>query len=224
MANAVGDEADVEIAGQDPFDLPGSWRFEQPGMDIWHRCAEPDENFREQLVKRRPDEADAHLGRVRRCGLRHLPGDVRLEQGTLRLDQEDLARLAQFDIAFGTVEQIDAKAQLQPADRLAERRLRHVEPHCGASEVEFFGHRDELAHLAQVQGSWVPFLPVPEPRSGEMQAAILALEIEQGIAVRLEPGVEHFADEHQVVAAFVAGVSAAIETRQRSGQDRRTLG
>jgi hypothetical protein len=44
-------------------------------------------------------------------------------------------------------EQLRAQLRLELADRDRQRRLRHVQPFGGATEVESFGKRDELPEL-----------------------------------------------------------------------------
>ena len=60
-----------------------------------------------------------------------------------------------------------------------------------------------------------------KPASGEVQAPVLAAEIEQRIPVRLVPRVVDLTDKDQVVAAFVDRVSLAVERGERTTQDRR---
>jgi hypothetical protein len=48
------------------------------------------------------------------------------------------------------VQQPHAEAVLEGLDGLAQRRLRHVQPFGGATEVQLLGHRDEVPRLAHV--------------------------------------------------------------------------
>ena len=62
-----------------------------------------------------------------------------------RLRQQRAARRRQLDVAAVAPEQLDAELALEPAHLLGERRLRHLQPHGGTTEVQLLGHRDEGA-------------------------------------------------------------------------------
>src|SRR5690348_7619262 len=55
----------------------------------------------------------------------------------------------------------------------------------------------------------------------EMQPAIAAAEIEQRIEAGVEARLDHFADQHVMVAAVVYGVTLAFEHAERFPEDRR---
>jgi hypothetical protein len=64
---------------------------------------------------------------------------------------------AEPDAALRAVEQFGSEFLLQPADRLAERRLGHAQPLGGPAEVQLVGHGDEKTQVAQEihdQGSY----------------------------------------------------------------------
>lgn len=63
------------------------------------------------------------------------------------------AGVGEVDAAGGAVEQLDAQLGLQLADLLGERRLGHVEPLGGATEVAFLGHRHEVSQMTQIHMS-----------------------------------------------------------------------
>ena len=48
------------------------------------------------------------------------------------------------------MEEADAEILLEPADLLAERRLRDVKALCGATEVQLFGDGDEVPKVAKL--------------------------------------------------------------------------
>ena len=153
MPDTVRDEADMIVAREDALDLVRRRHFEQAGMDIGHCRAKTDEDFRQHLIERGADKADPHFGNFRGRALRHLSRDFGLHQRAARLDQKHFACAAEFDIALRAIEQINVKAQFQPPDRLAERRLRHVEARRRAPEMQLFGDGHELPHLSQVHAS-----------------------------------------------------------------------
>ena len=69
-----------------------------------------------------------------------------------RVLKEDLAGRRQRDLAFGTVEQFDAKFLFQPADRCREGRLHNVYPLGGPGEVQLGGDGDEVLQVAEFHG------------------------------------------------------------------------
>jgi hypothetical protein len=56
-----------------------------------------------------------------------------------------------------------------------------------------------------------------------MQSAVLATEVEQGIAAGIERRTDDFADKDDVVAAIVELMPAAFEIGQSVGQQRRVM-
>ena len=73
-------------------------------------------------------------------GVDHFPGVL----------QEDFAGRRERDLAFGSVEQFDAKFLFQPADRRREGRLHNVYPLGRPGEVQLGGHGDEVLQVAKL--------------------------------------------------------------------------
>ena len=67
--------------------------------------------------------------------------------------QQHAAGRCQRHLTGGSLEKLHFKGKLQPADGLGQRRLRHAETRRGAAEMQFFGHRDEMAQMVQFHGS-----------------------------------------------------------------------
>ena len=100
--------------------------------------------------RRRRGEADLHLAQFAELRTaRDIGRLVDLRQHQTRLLEEQPARLAELDPTIGTLEQASPQLLLQCLDLLAEGRLGDAQQLCGAAEVQFLGHRDEVAQVTQ---------------------------------------------------------------------------
>ena len=93
------------------------------------------------------------------------PGDVgqggQFGQGRADMDQKLRPKRRQGDAALGAGEQGRAQLPLQGLDRLAERRLGHVQP-CGRpTEMQGLGHGFEVSELTDIHLSYLQ-----RPKSG----------------------------------------------------------
>ncbi|CAH0323532.1 hypothetical protein SRABI89_05546 [Pseudomonas koreensis] len=83
-----------------------------------------------------------------------------LLQRRARLHQQRLPRRGQAQRAVAAHDQSRAHFVFQAPHRRRQWRLRHVQACSGAMEVQFFGHRHELAEQAQIDhfiaGRWRP--------------------------------------------------------------------
>src|SRR5262245_5384023 len=86
---------------------------------------------------------------------------VRLRDRTPRTSKERAAGFGQPDLARAAHEEIRADLLLEPTNRGAERRLRHVETARGTAEVQLLGDRDEVAEMAELghESSVLPAIP-----------------------------------------------------------------
>ena len=70
-------------------------------------------------------------------------------QQPARLAEKRVARTREADRTVVAVEQGDADVALEFLDLAAQRRLGHLQPLGGATEVQFFGDGDKAAYLFQ---------------------------------------------------------------------------
>ncbi|CAM5316237.1 hypothetical protein SALBM311S_08179 [Streptomyces alboniger] len=82
------------------------------------------------------------------------------------------AGLGEVDTARGAVEQLDAEFGLELADLRGERRLGHVEPLGGSTEVALLGHCHVVPQVAQIHMSSVSVSS--DMRTSEYRGAGLA--------------------------------------------------
>ena len=108
------------------------------------------------------DEADREpAGLARGDGLRLTDPLVELGEDAPGADEEGRAGRRQRDAAIAALEQRQAERVLELADRLAERRLRHVQALGGAVEIQFLGDGDELAQEPRLDHSACSCLASP---------------------------------------------------------------
>ena len=82
-------------------------------------------------------DALCHQARMLGTGFQRVEGAVgRVQKGA--------ARRRQSHFAFAARQQADSQFVFQAVNRLAERRLRHVQALGGVVEVQFFGNGNEL--------------------------------------------------------------------------------
>ena len=82
------------------------------------------------------------------------PGDIwqggQFPKGGAHMGQQLGPEGRQHDAALGAGEQGRTQLPLQGLDRLAERRLGHVQPRRGPAEMQGFGHGLEVSELTDV--------------------------------------------------------------------------
>ncbi len=103
--------------------------------------------------RRRRGEADLHLAQLTQL---RTPGNIRglfhLGQDLARFVEEQAPGLAQLDPAVGALEQARAQFLLQGLDLLTQWRLRNAQLLGSTTEVQFFGHSDEIPQMTQFHG------------------------------------------------------------------------
>jgi hypothetical protein len=144
------EDPDVELAGAQPRELLVAVQMadarRRARMALVQRGEEPLE-CRHRAIRH---EADPQ--RVGRAGNPLDLLDRRVELGEDRPGAlgEDLSGLGRHDSAARPQQQVHAELLLELGDRLRERRLRHVEPLGGATEVLLLHHREEVAQMPQL--------------------------------------------------------------------------
>src|SRR5262245_38364040 len=81
-----------------------------------------------------------------------LHGAIREEQDLAGLIEEQSSGVGELHLALRTEEQLHLELLLETQDLLTQRRLGDVESGGGAAEVQFFGHGDEVAQVAELHG------------------------------------------------------------------------
>jgi hypothetical protein len=67
------------------------------------------------------------------------------------LGQQQATGLGEFEIVFGTGEQLDTQLALQPLDVAAERWLRQMQTPGGLREVQAFGGLQECLEFCEIK-------------------------------------------------------------------------
>jgi hypothetical protein len=140
-------DADVDAPLLEGVRLAERIQLEQRQPDARQVRAKKAEDVRKNpRVRRRFDEADAQAaGLTVRCTLSGALRALRLRQREPSLGQEGAPRRRELDTTRDALEQPRADLPLEVTDLSAEWRLRDAEPQGRASEVELFGHGDEVA-------------------------------------------------------------------------------
>ncbi len=145
-------QRDVDRPGAQRLDLVGREHLAAEGeVDARKLLREPPRECGQETVRRRahaPDREVSH--RAGRDAPRVVSGLVDVGEDRACPLEVGPAGLGEVDAAGGAVEQLDAELGFQLADLLGERRLGHVEPLGGATEVTLLGHRHEVPKVAQI--------------------------------------------------------------------------
>ena len=145
------DEADVEVAGGERRELVGRRALLELQHDVGPLEHEGAHEVGDDPVERRADEADPEPAGL--AGADPARGVERaLEPGEHPADvaEQHLARRRERDAPARAREERRADGGLQLADRVAERRLGHVQPLRRAAEVELLRDGDEVAEVVEL--------------------------------------------------------------------------
>ena len=98
------------------------------------------------------DKADRHFAGFAACrALCRAGGSVGVKQCGPGFDQKSFTCFGQCDAAMRAQKQLHAKAILQRADVLAQRRLGHAQALCGTANMKLFGCGHKVSELAKIQ-------------------------------------------------------------------------
>jgi hypothetical protein len=142
----LADETHLDVAGHQGVELGMGDHFGQHEIDVGKvlgRCRDP---LPEHGQGGDGGEADAD-GPRRAAGdpSRHQRSTGGVREHPARFRQENAPRGCERHSGGGAFEQRDADALLEPPHLPAERRLGHLEPGGGPSDVPFLGDRHETA-------------------------------------------------------------------------------
>ena len=143
-------EADIQAAGAEGLQLRHRRHLLQSQADLGPGAAEARQKRRHRAERRRAGEADVQMaGR----SARHLGGAAAGRgngfQNGVRLLEEGAAGLGQYDAAVGPFEQARPEFVLERPNLQGQRRLGHVQTLGRTTEMQFLGHRHEIAQVSQ---------------------------------------------------------------------------
>jgi hypothetical protein len=145
-------EAEVERAGGERVELLARRELAEPHLHLWVRGAERADDVRDQRVGHGPDEPQPdEPGPAGAGATRRLDRPVEVPEEHPHVAQERLPRGGQTDAAVRPDEQDRPDAILELGDRLAQRRLRDVQPARGSAEAPVLGDSDEVAEVAKLE-------------------------------------------------------------------------
>ncbi len=146
----IEEDAEIEVAPPEPFDLLGRGQVRHVSLERRLRLVQGSEKTEQLLDREVQRTADAELrpdaARLACFG----DGTVKSCEHVARFFRKDPARFRLGHDATRAPEQGDAEFVLELPDRLGERWLRDVEPLGGPSEVEFLADREEVAQVPKL--------------------------------------------------------------------------
>lgn len=155
------DHGDVEVSGNHIVDETRYRVVMDAQVDFRMALVEVREPSRQRDAAERLDSPDAETApeHTAYSGYRVLPVTGSLERSVGR-GQECAACLGEFDLAAGTNQQLGTEFAFKRGDRTGQTRLRQVHLRCGAREVSFVGHGDEVLQLPKFHRSMVPIMTI----------------------------------------------------------------
>jgi hypothetical protein len=144
-------EGDVDLAPSQRLDGDVRVDLSDPDVDPRVRQLEQLQHPRERVTERRRHRADPELPRLTVHGLAHrgVGGRRGGDQRPAGVEQ-DRPCAGERHLTGGAVQERGAEAVLEGLDRLAQRRLGHVQPLGRPAEVQLLGDRDEVPRLPDV--------------------------------------------------------------------------
>ena len=152
LVECAGQEGDVDVASQQSRHLLRRGLLIQAHQNIGMGLGKTGKRIGQEPVERGPDKANAHFLMRLANAANQLGRKFHLSKCGPRLAQQHRTGIGQLHPAPRTDEQGHAKIGLQPADGLAEWRLGNPQGLGRAAKVQYFGHRNKVAHMPQVDG------------------------------------------------------------------------